>query len=62
MVSNKNNQERRADPVIKRGGLGSSYQEGGGWDPINWFNPVKCLCLSQVRILTYNVWFFYSMS
>ena len=42
MVSNKNNQEGR-DPVIKRGGLGSSYQEGKvgiqlsrgeDWDPV----------------------------
>ena len=36
------------NPVIKRGGLGSSHQKGRvgiqlskgqGWDPINWFNP-----------------------
>ena len=46
------------DPVIKRGGLRSSYQEGrvviqlsrgDDWDPINWFNPATFLCLFQLR-------------
>ena len=52
------------DPVIKRGGLGSSYQEGRvgiqlsrgeGWDPINWYNPATFLCLSQARTWISNV-------
>ena len=47
------------DPVIKRRGLRSSYQEerveiqlsrGEGWDPINRFNPATLLCLSQTWI------------
>jgi hypothetical protein len=22
----------------------------GGWDPINWFNPATCLCVSRTWI------------
>ena len=30
------------DPVNKRGGLGSSYQTGDGWGPMNRFNTARC--------------------
>jgi len=26
-----------------------------GWDPVNWFNPVNLLCLSQVRMWNLKV-------
>jgi len=34
---------------------GPSYQEGRVWDPINRFNPVTFLCLSQARAWISNV-------
>ena len=52
------------DPVIKRGGLRSSYQEGRieiqlsrgeDWDPSNLFNPNTLLCLFQSTTWISNI-------